>query len=363
MGGMEQHILLLGQGLVQRGFQVAAICSRRDEIEPLRQGLVAAGVQVHALAERQGSPLSAIGRLRALVATLRRYPRCIFHLHCTGPAAGELVMLSGHLAGARAVLRTEHLPPVPPCTTRERVLVQLRDHALARVICVSEQTRREHLERLGRKPEKCVVVPNCVDLERFSPRVRADAVYAEFGLDPAAPIVGTVSRLGEHRKGMSYFLQMAAIVAEAYPAARFLIVGDGSLRPALEQEAAALGIARNVIFTGERQDVPRLIAAMQVFVMPSLWEGGPYTVIEAMAMAKPVVATPVGLVPDAVEDHVTGLLAPIADSGALARGVLELLGNQDLAYRLAQSGRERVTAHFSLDAMVDGVVHVYRDVA
>jgi glycosyltransferase involved in cell wall biosynthesis len=284
-------------------------------------------------------------------------------MHCTGHSAGELVMLGGRLAGARAILRTEHLPPVPPCTARDRVLVQLRDHALTRVICVSEQTRRDHLERLGRNPEKCVVVPNCVDLERFSPRVCADGVYAEFGLDPAAPIVGTVSRLGEHRKGMSYFLQMAAAVAQVYPAARFLVVGDGPLRPALEQEAEALGIAGRVIFTGEQQDVPRLLAAMRVFVMPSLWEGGPYTILEAMAMAKPVVATPVGLVPDVVEDHVTGLLAPIADGGALARGVLELLGDEGLADRLARSGREYVAAHFSLDAMIDGVVQVYRDVA
>jgi glycosyltransferase involved in cell wall biosynthesis len=152
-------------------------------------------------------------------------------------------------------------------------------------------------------------------------------------------------------------------VAQAHPTARFLIVGDGPLRPALEREAEELGIGDQVVFTGERQDIPRLLAAMRVFVMPSLWEGGPYTVLEAMAMAKPVVATPVGLVPDAVEDHSTGLLAPIADSAALARGVLELLGDELLAARLAQRGRERVVARFSLEAMIDGVVEVYREVA
>ena len=124
-----------------------------------------------------------------------------------------------------------------------------------------------------------------------------------------------------------------------------------------------MGIGPRVIFTGERRDIPELLAAMRVFVMPSLYEGGPYTVLEAMAMAKPVVATPVGLVPDVVHDGVTGRLVPIADSAALARAVLELLASDETARRLAERGRAAVVEHFSLDAMIDGVAAIYRDVA
>jgi glycosyltransferase involved in cell wall biosynthesis len=363
MGGMEEHILLLGRGLVRQGYTVAAICSTRDEIRPLRESLAAEGIRVHGLAERGESRLSGLRRLQALHRPLRQYPGCILHLHLTGHHGGDLIQLAARLAGVRAIVRTEHLPPVLPITALDRARVQLRDRALARIICVSEQTRQLHLERLGRDARRCTVVPNCVDLDRFSPTLREYGVHAEFGFEPTAPIVGTVSRLGEHRKGIHHFLDMAAAVAAINPGARFLVVGDGELRPELEQQADRLGIQSRVVFTGERRDIPRLLAAMRVFVMPSLYEGGPYTVLEAMAMVKPVVATPVGLVPDVVDHRETGLLIPVADSAALTEAVLELLSDADLARRLAERGRQAVVERFSLDAMIAGVTAVYRDIA
>lgn len=363
MGGMEEHILMLGRGLVKQGYSVATICPPNDDIRPMCEALTEAGVRVHRVSERHGSLLGTARRLRALVRTLRRYPGCILHLHLTGHAGGGLVQLAGRLAGVRAIVRTEHLPPVPPISSRDRMMVRLRDQALDQVICVSAQTRQDHLDRLGRDARKCTVVPNCVDLDRFSPSVHADGVHAELGLDATAPIVGTVSRLGEQRKGLHHFLEMAAEVVSHAPRTRFLVVGDGPLRPALERQATDLGIGSHVVFAGARSDVPRLLAAMRVFVMPSLYEGGPYTVLEAMAMSRPVIATSVGLVPDVVQDHATGLIVPIADSSALARAVLELLADEDLARRLAASGREAVVARFSLDAMIAGMSRIYRDVA
>lgn len=363
MGGMEEHVLQLGRELVRRGYTVAAICSTRDEIRPLRDGLAADGVRVHGLAERGGSPLGVLQRVQALYRTLCQYPGCILHLHLTGHHGGDLVQLAGRLAGVRAMVRTEHLPPVLPITALDRARVRLRDRALAKIICVSKQTRQLHLEHLGRNSDRCTVVPNCVDLDRFSPTVHGSGVHAEFGFEPTAPIIGTVSRLGEQRKGIHHFLDMAADVAAANRMARFLVVGDGGLRPDLEQQARRLGIESSVVFTGERRDIPRLLAAMQVFVMPSLFEGGPYTVLEAMAMMKPVVATPVGLVPDVVDHRATGLLVPIADRMALTTAVLELLADAELAHGLAERGRQVVVERFSLDAMIAGVTAVYREVA
>jgi glycosyltransferase involved in cell wall biosynthesis len=318
---------------------------------------------VHALAERTASKLGGLQRFQALRRTLQQYPGCILHLHLTGHHGGDLVQLAGRLAGVRAIVRTEHLPPVLPITALDRARVKVRDQALAKIICVSEQTRQLHLERLGRDASRCTVVPNCVDLERFSAKLSGFGVHDEFGIAPTAPIIGTVSRLGEHRKGIHHFLDMAAVVVEAYPAARFLVVGDGPLRPELELQADALGIRSKVVFSGERRDIPRLLAAMRVFVMPSLYEGGPYTVLEAMAMAKPVVATPVGLVPDVVDHRASGLMVPIDDSAGLAEAVLELLTDAELARRLAERGRQAVLDRFSLSAMIDGVTAVYREVA
>src|SRR5262249_19207856 len=161
-------------------------------------------------------------------------------------------------------------------------------------------TRQAHLDELGRDPRKCVVVHNGIDLQRFSPSIPAEGVRAELypGLDASTPLVGTVSRLGEERKGVNHFIDMAAQVARSHPAARFLVVGDGSLRGQLEQQAASLGIADRVVFTGERKDVARLLAAMDIFAIPSLYEACQYSLLEAMAMGKAVVATPAGVAPD-----------------------------------------------------------------
>jgi glycosyltransferase involved in cell wall biosynthesis len=202
------------------------------------------------------------------------------------------------------------------------------------------------------------VVHNGIDLNRFSPKVSAEGVHAEFGLSPETPIIGTVSRLGEERKGVNYFVDMVAKVAPEWPDARFLVVGDGRLRSDLERQAVELGVADRVIFTGERQDIPRLLAAMRVFVIPSLYEACQYSLLEAMAMGKPVVATPAGVAPDVVDDHRTGLLVPLADSAAIAAAVLEYRDDA-LVERLGAAAYRLMASHFSVDAMVDNIQSIY----
>jgi len=360
MGGMEAHLVQLARGLRERGVPVAAICPPREDLAPLREGLAAAGATVHTVGTRDRSPASVFRRMRSLVETLRKYPGCVLHLHYGGYGGGELVQVAAKLAGVRAVVRSEHVPPIPPITRRGRVLVRIRDRFLSRVICVSDQNRDEHVRALGRDGERFVVVHNGVDLDRFSPKVSDAAVAREFGFAPDAPIVGTVARLVERRKGIGYFVEMAARVHAVHPGARFLIVGEGGLRSELEAQARGLGLSDVLMFAGPREDIPRLLAAMTIFVMPSLWEGCQYSLLEAMAMARPVVTTPAGVAPAVVRDGVSGRLVPFEDAGALAGAVNELLLDPGQAARLGQAGRLAVAARFSTDAMVDALVGVYR---
>src|SRR5215813_11205419 len=210
MGGMEAHLIQLAGGLHDRGIPVAAIWAPNDEMAPLRDGLIEAGATVHTLEERDGT-LGGVGRrLSALVQTLRQYPGCVIHMHYGGYGGGELVQVAARLAGASAVVRTEHVPPVPPITRKGRLLVRVRDRFLARVICVSEQNRQEHLKTLGRDERQLMVVYNGVDVHRFSPAVSGAGVAEEFGFLPETPIVGTIARLVERRKGLNYFVDMAA---------------------------------------------------------------------------------------------------------------------------------------------------------
>jgi glycosyltransferase involved in cell wall biosynthesis len=362
MGGLEEHVLQLARGLRARGFPVGVICSRHDAVRPLREGLASVDVEVYALASRRASLLGALPRTLSLARILRRYAGGILHLHFTGHTGGDLVTLAARLSGVGAVVRSVHVPPLTPVGPRDRLLLRIRDRQLAKIICVSEQTRREHLAALGRDEQKCTVVHNGVDLRRFSPDVTPLDVRKEFGLDHHAPVIGTVSRLGETRKGIDHFLDAVPPIAARYPAARFLIVGDGPLRPDLERKAEALGVADKVVFTGHRDDVPALLAAMRVFASPSLFEACQYNLLEAMAMGLPVVSTPAGVAPEVVEDGVTGRLVPLADSASLARAVLELLDGPMRAAAMGQRARQVIASRFSVDAMIDGILRVYREV-
>jgi glycosyltransferase involved in cell wall biosynthesis len=140
-----------------------------------------------------------------------------------------------------------------------------------------------------------------------------------------------------------------------------VIVGDGRLRHELESQAKQLGLSQVVIFTGERSDIPRLLQAMTMFVMPSLYEGCQYSLLEAMAMARPVVSTPAGVAPIVVQHRSTGLIVPFADASALARAVLELLADEELAVRLGTAGRQMMAREFSLNSMIDRLVRVYAE--
>jgi len=362
MGGMEEHVIQLARGLKARGFPVAVMCSGHDGIREMRDALTASGVDVHLLATQRATPLTAVTRVVALSRVLRRYQSGLLHLHFTGHTGGDLATLAAHLAGLRAVVRSVHLPPVTRVRWRDRVVVRLRDRQLSKIICVSEQTRREHLAVLGRDERRCVVVHNGVDLARFNPDVPPANVGAEFGIDPAAPIVGTVARLGEARKGIADFISAAAIVAQRRPDVRFLIVGEGSLRPQLETQAQAVGLGPKMVFAGHRSDVPQLLAAMAVFASPSHYEACQYNLLEAMAVGRPVVTTPTGVAPEVVADGHSGRLVPIADSAAMANAIVGVLADPD-ASAMGRRAREVIAAHYSVDAMVDGIVRIYRDVA
>src|SRR5207249_4886191 len=198
--------------------------------------------------------------------------------------------------------------PIPGSFVPDRLLSRF----VTRVIAVSEAARN-FLVRVKRYPaDKVVVVPNGRDLSALVPGRDRESARKDLGVDPHTPIVGVVGRL-EDQKGHRYLLDAWPAVTRNFPDARLLLVGDGSRREALEAQVKALGIAPSVIFTGFRADVARMLDAIDVLALPSLYEGMPLTAIEAAAMARPVVATAVDGTPEVVEHGVTGFLVPPAN--------------------------------------------------
>jgi glycosyltransferase involved in cell wall biosynthesis len=179
-----------------------------------------------------------------------------------------------------------------------------------------------------------------------------------FGVQAQGLLVGTVGRL-HPQKGFASLLAAVARVRERLPAIRLLLVGGGALRRDLVARAEALGLAEVVIFAGSRGDVPEILAALDLFVLPSLWEGLPNAVLEAMAAGLPVVATAAGGTPEVVVDGETGLLVPPGDVTALAEAIERLLRDPGLRRKMGEAGRKRVEGHFTIEQTVAQTVALY----
>ncbi|HLK68129.1 MAG TPA: glycosyltransferase [Bryobacteraceae bacterium] len=229
---------------------------------------------------------------------------------------------------------------------------------LADCVLVNAEAIRESLIQQGYDPCNIVVIRNGITVSRFERKQRGAILRQELGLPAAARLVGVFSRLNR-MKGVEYFLEAAKVLAERLPDVCFLVVGDGGIRPELEERAARLGLGGRIVFTGFRSDIPDLLSEAAVSVLPSLSEGISNTLLESMASGVPVVATRVGGNPEVVEDGVSGLLVPPRDSAALAAAIGRILEDEQLASALGQAGMRRVSELFSIESSVHQTEHLY----
>lgn len=241
---------------------------------------------------------------------------------------------------------------------------------LADRVIVNAEAIRNWLVEQGFPEHKINVIRNGVDVARFAAGDGA-AVRREFGVPGEAPLVVMVARLNA-KKGEDYFLEGAARVLDRCPGTHFLIVGESYTRgqdgrivadlayiERLAQRARGLGIGANVHFTGMREDIPDILAASSVSVLPSFSEGISNTVLESMAAGVPVVATRVGGTPEIIHDGEDGIMIPPGNAEAIAEAVSRIIEDPSLAARLSAKGRGRAEEAFSLDAMVRHTQDLY----
>jgi glycosyltransferase involved in cell wall biosynthesis len=349
-GGAERQALELARGLDRNRFHVS-VCAMRSG-GPLRAAFEDAGVPVVELRKRMpADPL----RLLDLARLLRRERVDIVHAFLTpqivwGYLVSRLARVRAFLPSVRNAGTDEPAWWEPPLRFVLRRTPVIHANAAATV---------DFLKARGlAKPEQVVVVPNGVDLSRFGPQVTRGEYRRRLGLGEGALLVGTVGRLAP-QKNMPLFLQMAQRIRAQEPAAEFVIAGDGPLREELGRMASALGVSEYVRFLGEIDDVPLLMADLDVFVLSSDWEGMPNVVAEAMAARTPVVATAVSGTPELVQDGRTGLLTPPGSVEELTNAVLPLLRDPDLRRRMGEAGRARIEDHFTVQRMVQRIEGLY----
>jgi glycosyltransferase involved in cell wall biosynthesis len=355
------HVVISGE--VAGGQRVAlqlarAARARGDEVEfvvPERgrfvDELVDQGFAVRLIPLRRSWDAPAARRLRSILDRTT-----ILHTHTL--VAGNVL---GTLASPGPVVRHLHIANHFRAATEPvlRRLDNLTARRCARLLAVSEDTRRAY-ERQGYPAGRVDVVHNGVSLDGAESN---GALRAGLGIPPEAPLIGEIGRLCEV-KGQRELIEALALL----PGTRLLLVGrdlehGGAFQAELEREAERLGVRDRVLFAGHRDDADRLLTELDVLVLPSWTEGLPVAVLEAMARARPVVATPVGGTPEVVADGETGLLVPPRDPRALADAIGRLLADAELRRRMGEAGRRRVAERFSAEAMTRRVLAVYDEVA
>jgi glycosyltransferase involved in cell wall biosynthesis len=254
--------------------------------------------------------------------------------------------------------------PMPKLIATRRIEFRIARNSFSRwkygqvdcFVAISEAVR-ERLVSDGIPRPKTTVVHEGVDVERIV-HLPAANVHAAFFLPTHAPIVGNIGALVP-QKGQQYLIDAAAIVVRAVPDSRFVICGDGELRPALEDQIRRKHLERHVFLAGFRPDVLELLKGFDLFALSSLQEGLCTSLVDAMAASKPAVATRVGGVPEVVAPGKTGFLVSPRDHEAMAERIITLLKDAELRTRMGDAALERVRERFTVDRMVEGTLATY----
>jgi glycosyltransferase involved in cell wall biosynthesis len=257
------------------------------------------------------------------------------------------------------VLFTEHgrfYPDYP--NFKRKVFNRLLPDRRDRFIAVGESVRQALIRNEGLPPRRVEIVYNGVDLSAFDHDQSRDDVRHELGVASDTFLVVQVARLDTIKDHTTAVRAIAAAV-EQCPAIRLMIVGDGPERDVIVETIKALGLEKNVTMLGLRHDVSRILSAADAFLLTSLSEGIPVTIIEAMAAGVPVVSTNVGGVPELLEDGVSGLLVPVGDATGVANALTRLEADRDLRERLSRAARERAETCFSEPQMIEAYAALY----
>ena len=367
-GGARKHFTYLVTRLGGGQFELDAICSPlRDphfarDIEAMR----AAGAQVHLVPMvRRISPGSDWRAYRRLRELLRQGNYDIAHAHSA--KAGILGRYAARAAGVPRIVYTPHgLPFTMWVAPLKRAFYRALERRAAaftdRIIAVSEGEKQVALVAGLCHAEKITVIENGVDLAEFDAQLAHPVPRAALGLAQDDIVIAAFGRLCK-QKAPDCLVLALPIIRRKVPQAKLLFVGDDELGGATERLAKRLGVRDSVVCAGHREDAAALYPAIDLLVLPSLWEAGPYVLLEAMAARKPVIASNVPGCREFVSDGETGRLFLPADRRALAKAVCQILALPDRGRSIGETGRELVEQRFTLQRSLDKTAQLYRDLA
>lgn len=347
--GGQNQVLLTVLGLRGQGHRAALVAHPGGELRRRADE----GLELIPLAPDHELDLKAAWRLARV---LRRLAPDVVHAHDPHGVAMASMALS---------MLTR--PPVPPLVAARRVDFHLKRNSFSRwkhrqvdLFVASSDAIRQILLQDGVEASKAITVHEGIDVDRMA-HLQASSIHAALWLPHEAPVIGNVAALVPH-KGQRHLIDAAAHVVCEVPDARFVILGEGRLRPQLEQQVKQLHLDKHVFLPGFRPDVLSLVKSVDLFAMSSETEGLGTSLLDAMAARKACVGTRTGGIPEVIADGLTGLLVPPHDPIALADAIILLLKDSTLRRRMGDAGLTRVREQFSVERMVEGTLAAYERV-
>jgi glycosyltransferase involved in cell wall biosynthesis len=351
--GGQNQVLLTVNGLRAIGQRAALVAHPDGELRKR----ASEGLELVPIAPRSEADLTAAWRLARVIKRLRPD---VIHAHDPHGVAMAALSLSLGAAGAGG-----HAPAL---VASRRVDFSLKSNSFSRwkhrqVDCfiAASEAIRQMLVADGIEPERAVTVHEGIDIEHVAHAVPVN-VHEAFWLPHHAPVVGNVAALVPH-KGQRYLIEAAHLLVRDLPDVRFVILGEGELRPHLEHLVHEHHLEKHVLLPGFRTDVLGCIKGFDLFVLSSVTEGLGTSLLDAMACGKAIVATRAGGIPEVVDDGTTGVLVDPRDPQALAAAIRRLLNDPALRQRMGEAGLARVRAHFTVERMVEETAAVYARVA
>jgi glycosyltransferase involved in cell wall biosynthesis len=365
-GGSADNTLLSVLGLNKEVFKVDLLSGRTNFPSPKLTQLKEQNlIQYKEIGQlvRAIQPFKDISALSQLYQYIKKGRYDIVHTHSS--KAGLLGRLAARMAGVKHIIHTPHGHIFYGYYGRGLsfmfiILERWAARYTEKIITLTNAGKEEHIQYKIAPAHKFITIHSGLELGSLQPSDTKNDVAKEFNIDKSDKLIGTVARLVPI-KGHEFLLKAAPLVLQHYPNTTFLLIGDGPLRKKLENLAQQLNFFDKIVFSGMREDIPRLLNAIDIFVLPSLNEGMGRVLIEAMALAKPIVATRVGGVPDVIEDGSSGLLVPSADPDALANAICTIMKNPSLAARLASHAVTR-SQKFSHTDMIRQLENLYKSV-
>lgn len=345
IGGLQRVVVNICRSINRHKFDVSVLCLR--DLGEYAADIEKMGIAVHLLDHNKKSGPDYFAFLK-VAEVLRRERVDVIHTHNTQPFIDGTI--AARMSGVRTIIHTDH-GRVFPDKKRYMFAEWIMSHFVDKIVGVSGSTSENLVRYEWISPKKILTIDNGSDDTLINTSMDKEEKKKELGIRKGEPIIGVCARLTEE-KGVSYLLQGMPAMVSVFPNLSLVVAGEGPLENRLKKEATELGLEENVLFLGPRSDVPELLKLFDLYVLPSISEGLPMIMLEAMAAGCPIVATEVGGIRSVIEPGWNGTLVKAGRPNELCDAIIQLLESQITRQRYAENGRVRFKENFSADKMV-----------